>query len=115
MRREPAFWVSLGEAALALLLTLNLLPFTEAQSVLIMAVVMAGLGVYTAWRTRDTMLGVGIGLAKAVLALGVGFGLSLTEPQTTAIIAFVTIALGAFQRSQTSPLAVGTFREVGPT
>ena len=114
MRREPAFWVGLIEAGLALILSFQILPITEAQMVLIMAVVTAGLGAYTAWRTKDTMLGVGVGFAKALLALGVGFGLTLTETQTGAIIAFVTVALGAFQRTQTAPLATGTFREVSP-
>jgi hypothetical protein len=112
MRREPAFYVGLFEAVLAVLLSFGLFGLTGEKVSLIMAVVVAGLGFYTAWATRDTLLGVGVGLSKAVLALGIGYGLMLTDAQTGALIAVVTVALGAFNRTQTSPLAVGSFKAV---
>lgn len=111
--REPAFWVALVEAFLALLLSFDLFKLTPERTSLIVAVVMAAFGFYTAYVTKDTMLGVGVGLAKALLALGVGFGLNLTTNQTGVILAFITVALGGYQRSQTMPLAVPTMREQG--
>lgn len=109
--REPAFWVGLVEAALALFLSFNLFSLTDELVSLIMAVVVAVLGVVTAYVTRDTFLGVGVGLAKAVLALAAGYGFAFTVNQTAAVIAVVTILLGSYQRSQTVPLAKGTFKE----
>lgn len=109
--REPAFWVGLIEAGLALLLSLNLFGLTHELVSLVMAAVVAGLGVFTAWVTRDTLLGVGVGFAKAVLALAAGYGFSLSTDQTAAVIALLTIALGSFQRTQTQPLATPTFKE----
>lgn len=78
-----------------------------------MAAVSAVFGVVTAYATRDTLLGAVTGLAKAVVALGVGYGLELTAEQTGALIAFVTVAVGFWQRTQTSPLEHGTFRDSG--
>jgi hypothetical protein len=69
-----------------------------------MAVVTALASVYTAWATKDTMLGVVVGLGKAVLALAVGFGLNLSPEQTAATIALITMGAGFFNRTQTYPL-----------
>src|SRR4051794_5556686 len=77
---------------------------TAEQISLIVAVVTAALGFYTAWVTKDTLLGVTIGLIKSALALAVGFGLDLSSDQTAAVIALATAVLGLFQRTQTSPL-----------
>lgn len=107
---EPAFWVGLIEAVLALLLSLNLFDLTAETVSLIVAVVVAALGVYTAFVTRDTLLGVGIGFAKAALALGAGYGLALSTDQTAAVLAVITIGLGAYQRTQTSPAARPSLR-----
>lgn len=111
MRREPAWYVGLAEAVLACLLSFGLFHLTAERVSLVMAVVTALAGVYVAWRTRDTLLGVGVGLAKALLALAVGYGLALTDAQTGAIIAVVAIVLSGFNRDRTVPLAAGTFRE----
>lgn len=101
--REPAAWVGLIEATLALAVAVGLVVLTSEQTALILAVVMAVFGVVTAYLTHDTMLGVLVGLTKAVIALVVGFGLTLTPELTAAIIGFVTIAVSFFQRTQTSP------------
>lgn len=100
--REPAAWVGLIEAGLALLVAF-VLDFDQEQTALIMAVVVAAFGLYTAWATHDTMLGVIVGFAKAVLALALGFGVTLTADQAATILAFVTVAAGFFQRTQTFP------------
>lgn len=107
--REPAFYVSLAEAVIAMLLSFGLIDLSAGQVALIMAVVMAGLGLVTAYVTNNTLLGAGVGFAKAVLALIAGFGLTLTEPQTAGIIAVVSVVLGAYNRSQTSPAEKGSF------
>jgi intracellular septation protein A len=102
--REPAAWIGLIEAGIALL-TITVLHWSTEQIALVMAVVMAIFGVYTAWVTHDTLLGVIVGLVKAVLALLVGFGVSLSPDLTAAIIGFATVALGFFNRQQTFPVA----------
>ncbi len=67
--REPAFYVGLVEAALVFLLGWNILPFSQEQIGVIVALVAAAFGVYTAYVTRDTLLGVGIGFTKALFGL----------------------------------------------
>lgn len=101
--REPAAWVGLIEAGLALLVALSIVNVTNEQTALIMAAVVAVFGVVTAYLTKDTMLGVLVGLTKAVIALAVGFGANLSPELTATIIAFVTVFIGFFQRTQTSP------------
>jgi hypothetical protein len=101
--REPAVWVGFIEASLALLVALSLVNIDHEQTALIMAVVVSLFGVLLAYLTKDTMLGVLVGLTKAAIALAVGFGLTLSAEVTASIIGFVTIAIGFFQRTQTSP------------
>lgn len=102
--REPAAWVGLIEAVVALLVVFAL-GVTTSSAVLIMAVVSAAAGVYTAWATRDTSLGVILGLVRAVISLAAYYGLDLTEGQQAALIALVAVALGFWQRTQTAPVA----------
>lgn len=105
--REPAFYIGLIEAVLALVLSYNAFGLDQEQGAAIVAVVAAVLALYTAYVTRRTLLAVGIGAAKAVLVLFVAFGLHFTENQTAAIIALVTLVLGAFNMTQTDPLPRG--------
>lgn len=111
MKREPAALVGLVSGVLALLLSLNLFGLTNENVGLIMGVVTAALGVFTAWKTRDTMLGVIVGLANAAFALVAGYGFELSADTTAAAIAIVTVVAGFFQRTQTTPLPDGTFKE----
>jgi len=101
--REPAAIVGTIEAALALLVAFQL-GLDAPHVALIMGVVTSLAAVYTAWVTKDTLLGVVVGLIKAVIALAIGYGLSLTPEQTGALIAVATVALGLFNRQQTYPL-----------
>lgn len=112
--REPAFYVGVIEAALALILSWNVLGLTSNMVGGIMAVVVALSGVYVAYVTRDTMLGVLVGLAKAIIICMATFQITLTEPQITSVIAMVTILGGAFNRSQTAPAAFPSFRDPTP-
>lgn len=107
--REPSFYTGLLEAGLVLLISLHQFELSAEKIALIMAVVTAVLGIYTAWVTRDTLLGVGIGLVKAVVALLAAYKLELSADTVTAVIAITTILLGAFQRTQTKPVSTPNF------
>lgn len=106
--REPAAFLGLIEAALAVLVAFSL-GVTNESAGLLTAFVSLAIGAYSAWATKDTTLGVWTGLAKAFLALvayyGANFGLNLTDTQTVALVTLVPIIVGAFQRTQTSPAA----------
>lgn len=107
--REPAAWSGLIQALLALALSLGLFDLTAETVGLIMAVVAAAFGVYLAWVTHATMLGVIVGLTNAVVALFAGYGYGLSTTTAAAVIAVVTVVVGFFQRTQTSPLAAPSF------
>lgn len=102
--REPAAWVGLIEGIVALL-TVFALGVTSTSGALIIALAAAAAGAYTAWATRDTMLAAVLAVVKALLALVVYYGLELTLEQQAAVLGFVPIALGLWQRTQTSPVA----------
>lgn len=102
--REPAAWVGLIEAILAVLVAFAL-GISQETFGPILAVVSAAAGVYTAWATKDTMLGVIVGLAKAVIGLTAVCGLTLTDQQVAGVIALTAVTVGFFQRTQTSPVA----------
>lgn len=106
--REPAVWIGLIEAALAFALSVGL-DWSADQVALVMAAVVAVFGVYSAYVTRDTMLGVVVGLTKAVIALFIGFGLSVSPELTASLIGLVVVGVGFFQRTQTAPLETPTF------
>lgn len=107
--REPAFYTGFFEAVLVLLLSLHTFDLTAEKIALIMAVVTTVLGFYTAWVTKDTLLGVGIGATKAILALAVAYKLNLSADTVAAIIGVVTVALGSYQRTQTAPVIKPNF------
>lgn len=108
--REPSAYVGLVEGILALALTLNLFHLTEDWVTGIMAVVTALGGIYTAYVTKDTLLGPVIGLAKAGFMLAVLLGFNLNVDQTGAIIFVITLVFGFFQRTQTSPAVTPSFK-----
>lgn len=100
---KPSSIAGVIEAGLALGIAFGVPGLTQHTVGLIMACVTAGLGVAVAFMVHDpTMSGI-VGLCKAVLALGVGYGLTLTDVQTGAIIAFITVVGGLFLHTQVSP------------
>lgn len=107
--REPAFLVGVIEAVIALAVAFGL-DLTTEQTALVMAVVVSVFGVYTAYVTHDTLLGVGVGLAKAVLALAIGFGLKLSPDQIGTLLAFITVVAGFSHRTQTAPADTPSFQ-----
>lgn len=101
--REPAWWVSVIESGLTLLIVFNVL--TQDTFGLILPVVQALAGLYVAWVTKETMLAALTGFAKAILTALVIFGWALTDTQTAAILAVISLVAGGFVRDRTYPLA----------
>ena len=102
--REPVAWLGLLESALLVLVAFGI-GVTQETFGPIFAVVTAAFGVYTAWATRDTMLGVIVGLFKSLIILAAVYGLAISDEQTAALVAVVTMVVSFWQRTQTSPVA----------
>lgn|GEM_PF-3402001 len=117
--REPAAIAGLIEGALALLLAFGWLSFIglrgQEDLAVVMAVVSGAMGVYVAWVTDETLLGYVLGLVKALIALGAVYGLTLSAEETGALIAFLTVALGFWQRDKVEPLEQPTFSFIRPS
>lgn len=109
MKREPAALLGLVSGVLALLLSLDQLGLTNEKVGLIMGAVTAVAGIYTAYVTNATMLGVIVGAVNAAFALVAGYGFELSPDTTAAAIAIVTVVVGFFQRTQVTPLPTGNF------
>ncbi|HEY1179328.1 MAG TPA: hypothetical protein VGF17_24500 [Phytomonospora sp.] len=102
--REPAALLGIIEAVLAALVAFGL-GVTNESSGLIAAVISLAIGAYSAWATKDTLLGVLTGLAKAIVALVVYYGVTLTPEQVAAVVTLVPVFVGFWQRTQTTPVA----------
>lgn len=105
--REPSAWIGLLEAVIALVIMFpaaNEWGLTQQWATIVLAVVAAAGGVYTAWATRDTMLGAILGLFKAGAVLFAFYGLALTTDQQGTAAALIAVLVGFFQRTQTSPV-----------
>lgn len=102
--REPAFLVSVVESALALLLTFGLFDLDQNTVGVIVAAVSAGLGLLTAYATQTTLYSALVGFAKALLILAVTFGAPLSDNQTAAAMALISLVAGAYLRDRTSPV-----------
>lgn len=109
MKREPAALLGLVSGVLALLLSLDQFGLTNEKVGLIMGVATALAGIYTAYVTNATMLGVIVGAVNAAFALVAGYGFELSPDTTAAAIAIVTVVVGFFQRTQVTPLPAGNF------
>lgn len=102
--REPAFYVGVIEALVAVLVTFNLPGLSTEQAGLVVALVVAIGGALTAWATRDTLLAALVGVVKAGLILAVGYGLTVTDEQIGLIAALVSVIGSGYLRTQTSPV-----------
>lgn len=102
--REPAFYVGVIEAVIAILVTFQLEFLTQAQAGLTVAAVVAVGTVVSAWATQDTLLAALVGATKALLVLGVGYGAPLTEEQVGLISGLVLVVGSGWLRNQTSSL-----------
>lgn len=101
--REPAFFVGVVEAFLALLLTFGVTGLDQARVGVIVAVVSATLGLVVAYATRTTLYSALIGFAKAALVLAVTFGAPLNDAQTGAAMALITLVAASYLRDRTAP------------
>lgn len=113
--REPAFWLGIIQAFLALLLTFNSvaadLRLTDERVGVIMALLFAAVGVAEAWLVRDTIPAALNGLAKAVIALLAAYNFELSPDQIAGVLAVVALLADAvFLRDRTSPLVSPSFR-----
>lgn len=112
--REPAVIAGTVEAGLVLLLSFGLFSLTQDTIGLIMAVVTAAMGLYVAYVTSETLLAAVLAFLKAALALSAVYGFSLSIEQTGALLAFVSVAFGFYQRTQTSPLVTPSLTTIAP-
>lgn len=104
--REPALVAGFVKAVLVLV-TAFWVVMTPEQIGLVNGVVAAVLAVYVAYVTHQTLASGLLGFTDAAIALAVGFGAHLSAEQTGAIIAFVTIAISMYNRTQVTPVGPG--------
>ena len=104
--REPALVAGFIKAMLVLVTAFWVI-MTPEQIGLINGVVAAVLAVYVAYVTHQTLASGLLGLTDAAIALAVGYGAHLSPEQTGAVIAFVTIAIAMYNRTQVTPVAAG--------
>jgi hypothetical protein len=77
------------------------LALSPHQTALINALVVAVLGVVTAWLVKgDALVAALVGVGQAMLALLIGFGLNLPTDLQASIMAFVAAAAAAYVHTQ---------------
>ncbi|MGP4097620.1 hypothetical protein [Nonomuraea sp. KM90] len=109
---EPALVLGLASAGVQMV-TATFLPLTSTQVAAINAIAAAGLGVWTAFATRNldggrSIKAAALGFAQAAVTLGLVFGVELTEQQTASIMAFVAVVGAAFVRQVSRPAGTAT-------
>ena len=103
--REPAVFIAVIEALLALLVTFQLDGLTAEQPTHILAAAVGLGGLPTAWTVRDKLFAALGGLSRAALVLGGSYGLNLTQEQIGLAVAVISSVAGIIVlRPQTSPV-----------
>lgn len=98
--REPAQWIGLLSAAVALFSALAL-PLTVEQQGAVIAVATAVFGVLGAAAVSgERAAPLVAGLVQSVLALALAFGASLTPEVQGSVMAFVAAGVGWYLRTQ---------------
>lgn len=98
--REPAQWLGLLSAAIALLSALAL-PLSVEQQGSVIAVATAVIGVVTAFAvSAEKAAPLVAGLVQSVLALALAFGLDLTPEVQGSVMAFVAAGVAWYLRTQ---------------
>lgn len=98
--RDPAVILSVVASALSALVAFNF-PLTELQTIAIMAVLYGASDVVTAFIVKsDKQLPLVIAFAETIMTLLLVFGLNISVEQVAAIMGMVTVAAGAFIRTQ---------------
>lgn len=102
--REPAAWLALFAVAVKLFSAFAI-EVDEQTQAWVNAVAAAGMGVFIAWATKDGVVAAILGLVQAVIALAVGLGLGWDVATQAVVLSFVSLALGAYDRTQvTAPV-----------
>jgi len=97
--REPAYWLALVSALVALV-SATALPLSVEQQGLVNAAAAALLGVVTAWALAgERLVAALVGAFKALIAVGLAFGLALSpEVQSTAMVVVELVLTGLLVR-----------------
>ncbi|MFD3336066.1 hypothetical protein ACFWV1_25980 [Streptomyces sp. NPDC058700] len=97
--REPAAWLSLVAiiVKLAAAFGWNASPETQAN---VNAVAAAAMGILIAVMVHDGLGAAIIGFAQGGLALSLGYGLDWSSEKQVAAMAFVTLVVGMWDRTQ---------------
>lgn len=102
--REPAAWLALFAVAVKLFSAFVIDVDMETQA-WVNAVAAAAMGVLIAWTTKDGVVAAILGLVQAVISLAVGLGLDWDVATQAVVLSFVSLALGAYDRTQvTAPV-----------
>lgn len=103
--REPAQWLGLVSAAIALFSSM-ILPLTPDQQGVLNAVAVALVGFVTALAVSGEKAAPMVaGLVQAVLALALAFGMDLSQSLQGSIMAFVAAGVAWYLRTQvTAPV-----------
>lgn len=116
--RDPAALLAAVQVILALLLSFGVLDVIGLKGQDDLAVLVTVLGalvaLYLAWGTTETALAALVEVVKAAVALAAIYGLQITTEQTGLLIAAITAVTTAWLRTQTSPLARGSFSTIQP-
>ncbi|MFI7470512.1 hypothetical protein [Nonomuraea sp. NPDC049646] len=104
---EPALYAALIASAVQLAAAFWL-PFSDAQVVVINAVVVAAAGVWVAFKTRSADNGGSVkaailGLVQAGMALAMAFGWDASAEQTAGVMTFVGLLVAVFVRQTSVP------------
>jgi hypothetical protein len=107
LTREPAIYLRVLAAGLALLVGFGISPMlTESTTQLILAFVAAGVGAWQAFKVRPVAPSVLATVLTTGFALAAAFNLvHVTEGQTALVLAFVEGALALWLRPQSTPIA----------
>lgn len=92
LRKQPALVISLIEALLGFLVTLQFAFLTAEQSAAILALVVAVGGFAVGHLSKDEWMGRLTGLTKAVILLGVVYGANVSQESQAALVTLVTSA-----------------------
>lgn len=102
--QEPAFFVGVIEGALALFLTFGWFDLDQNKVGVIVAATNAVLGFVVAYATSTTSLSALVGAAKAIMVVAVTFGAPLSDAQTAAAIALITVVASGYLRERSNSL-----------
>mgnify|MGYP006976742582 CR=1 FL=1 len=105
--REPAAWLYALQALLAFAVTVPALGITEEMSAWIMTIANGLMAALVAVLTRPFVVSALTGAVQTVLTGMIAFGLPMTEQQTGAAVAALSVILGLILRPNVSPAEGG--------